>query len=190
MNNSSEQLIADLRKGKSRSYEVLYNESYGPVERFIVNNSGTPDDAKDIFQDTLLVLFTKLKEDNFELTASLKTYLIAISKNLWFKKLRNISYHKEITLTDQQTNNFFCEIDSSIEKEKSYWEKLQTYLTKITTHCNHLLQSMFFKNKNIEEIQMEYGYSSKHNAQNQKHKCIEQVRKIKNIEEKQENKSL
>ena len=47
---------------------------------------------------------------------------------------------------------------------------------------------MFFKNKNIEEIQKEFGYSSRHNAQNQKHKCIEQVRKIKNIEEQQENK--
>lgn len=190
MNNSSEQLIASLRKGNRSSYEALYKENYAPVERFIVNNSGTADDAKDIFQDTLLVLFSKLKGDNFELTASLKTYIIAISKNLWFKKLRNISYHKEISLTDYQTNKFYCEIDSSIEKEKSYGEKLQTYLSKITAHCNHLLQSMFFKNKNIEEIQKEYGYSSKHNAQNQKHKCIEQVRKIKNIEEQQENKNV
>ena len=73
MNNSSEQLIANLRKGNRSSYEALYKENFTPVERFIVNNSGTTDDAKDIFQDTLLVLFSKLKGDNFELTASLKT---------------------------------------------------------------------------------------------------------------------
>jgi RNA polymerase sigma factor (sigma-70 family) len=188
MNNSSEQLITNLREGNRSSYEALYKENYSSVERFIVNNSGTPDDAKDIFQDTLLVLFTKLKDDNFELTASLKTYIIAISKNLWFKKLRNMSYHEESTLTDYYSNKFYCEIDSSIEKEKPYWEKLQTYLSKITAHCKHLLNSMFFKNRNIEKIQKEYGYSSKHNAQNQKHKCIEQVRKMKNIEEQRENK--
>jgi RNA polymerase sigma factor (sigma-70 family) len=183
MNNSPEQLIANLRKGNSRSYEDLYKENYAPVERFIVNNSGTTDDAKDIFQDTLLVLFKKLKEDNFELTASLKNYIMAISKNLWFKKLRNISYHKESMLTDYYSNKFSCEIETSILREKSYWERLQTYLTRVTAHCNRLLHAMFFKNKNIEEIQKEYGYSSKHNAQNQKHKCLQQVRKVKEVQE-------
>jgi len=47
---------------------------------------------------------------------------------------------------------------------------------------------MFFKEKAIELIQKEYGYSTKHNAQNQKHKCVEQIRKIKAKEEQQEKK--
>lgn len=45
---------------------------------------------------------------------------------------------------------------------------------------------MFFKNKPIEQIQKDYGYSTKHNAQNQKHKCVEQIRKVKEQEEKKE----
>ena len=183
MNSHSEQQLIHLKNGNSSAYEALYKENYVSVERFIVNNSGTADDAKDIFQDTLLVLFKKVKEDNFELTASLKTYIIAISKNLWFKKLRNISYHKQTTLTDFHANKFSCEIETSILQEKSYWEKLQTYLSMVTAHCNLLLQAMFFKNKNIQEIQAEHGYSSKHNAQNQKHKCLQQVRKIKEAQE-------
>jgi hypothetical protein len=48
---------------------------------------------------------------------------------------------------------------------------------------------MFFENKNIETIQKEYGYSSRHNAQNQKHKCIEQVRKVKEADQKEEIKN-
>jgi hypothetical protein len=42
---------------------------------------------------------------------------------------------------------------------------------------------MFFKSKSIEDIQLEYGYTSKHNAQNQKHKCLQQVRKVKEVQE-------
>lgn len=45
---------------------------------------------------------------------------------------------------------------------------------------------MFFKNKPIEQIQKEYGYSTKHNAQNQKHKCVEQIRKVKKRKQRKE----
>ena len=179
MSYNSAELISQLKNGSSDAYNPLYEKSYPSVEKFIVNNCGTVNDAKDIFQDTLLVLFKKVREDNFELTASLKTYVIAISKNLWFKKLRHISNQQETSLTDFHSNKFFCEIESAILKEKSYLERLQIYLTKISSHCNHLLQSMFFKSKTIEDIQLEYGYTSKHNAHNQKHKCVQQVRKVK-----------
>ena len=45
---------------------------------------------------------------------------------------------------------------------------------------------MFFKNKPIEQIQKDYGYSNKHNTQNQKHQSVDQIRKVKEQEEKKE----
>ena len=72
------------------------------------------------------------------------------------------------------------EINSAIENEKYYWEKLTGYIKAISSHCQNLIQDIFVQNKSIEEIQDKYQYSSKHNAQNQKYKCIEQIRKIKN----------
>jgi DNA-directed RNA polymerase specialized sigma24 family protein len=189
MNEISEQIVANLRNGNRAAYETMYKENFVSVEKFITKNSGTIDDAKDIFQDTLLVLLEKLRADNFELTASLKMYIIAISRNLWFKKLRYQSYYWQTEFSETLSNKFSSEISLSINDEKSYWEKLQTYLSKITAHCNRLLQSMFFENKNIETIQKEYGYSSRHNAQNQKHKCIEQVRKVKEADQKEEIKN-
>ncbi len=185
MNIASQEFIAGLKNGQRLTYEILYKETFPSVKTFIIKNSGTIDDAKDIFQDTLIVLIEKLRADNFELTASLKTYIIAISKNLWFKKLRHQSYYQKTEFSEGLSDKFNSEISSSINDEKSYWEKLQTYLSNITAHCNHLLQSMFFKNKNIEDIQKEYGYSSRHNAQNQKHKCIQQVRKVKEAHQKE-----
>ncbi len=179
MNEKNETIIVALKNGDRNFYSTLYKDYYPSVEKFILRNSGTINDAKDIFQDTLIVLIEKIRLDNFRLTASLKTYLIAISKNLWFKKLRNGSNYYETEMTETLSHRFFNEISLSIEKERSYWEKLHDYMNKITAHCNHLLQAMFFKNKNIAEIQLEFGYSTRHNAQNQKHKCIQQLRKVK-----------
>jgi RNA polymerase sigma factor (sigma-70 family) len=177
-------VLIDLKNENNNAFGQLYKEYFGMVNRFITNNSGRTDDAEDIFQDTMLVLIQKLRQDNFELTASIKTYIMAISKNLWLKRLRTV--YRETEFTDIHNNQFYEEINIAIEQERSYKDKLQNYLHKITTHCQGLIHDMFFKEKSIEQIQKDYGYSTKHNAQNQKHKCIKQIRKMKDQEAKKE----
>lgn len=170
-------IIKDLKGENSSAFGDLYKAHFAIVKRFVLNNHGYLNDAEDLFQDTMIVLLEKLRQDNFVLTASIKTYIMAIAKNLWLKKLRK-PYHN-LEYTEVFDNQFLEEISSQIEQEKNYFEKLQGYLHKITEHCKGLIHDMFFKNKAIEQIQKEYGYSSRHNAQNQKHKCIEQIRRVK-----------
>ena len=175
------EILHDLKGENNRAFGQLYKEYFGMVSRFVLNNNGRMDDAEDLFQDTMVIFLEKLRQDHFQLTASLKTYIMAISKNLWLKKLRTAAY-KDVEFTDSHA--FYEEINSAIENEMTYFDKLQNYLHKITKHCQGLIHDMFFKEKNIAHIQREYGYSTKHNAQNQKHKCIEQIRKVKEQDEK------
>lgn len=176
------EILNDLKGENNNAFGLLYKEYFGMVNRFVINNNGESIDAEDIFQDTMLVLVEKLRQDNFELTASMKTYIMAIAKNLWLKHLR--THKKVVEFSELYDNNFFEEINLAIEQEKNYWDKLQNYMHKITEHCKGLIHDMFFKEKAIEQIQKEYGYSTKHNAQNQKHKCVEQIRRVKEEEEK------
>jgi len=171
------EILIDLKGENNEAYGRLYRQYFGMVNSFVAQNRGTTADAEDIFQDVLLVLFEKLKNDNFELTASLKTYIFAISKNLWFKRLRTTS--REIGLEDFHSEKFIQEIDIAIDGERTLTEKLANYFHKITKHCNRLIHDIFYKEKTIEQIQTEYGYSSKHNAINQKHKCLNQIKKVK-----------
>jgi len=174
-------ILIDLKGENNHAFGELYKNYFSMVSRFVNNNNGTNDDAQDIFQDTMLVLIEKLRQDNFELTASLKTYVMAIAKHLWLNRLKITSRQTEFTIHND--NQFYEEIDLSIENEKTYWDKLQNYMTFISSHCNRLIHDMFFMNKGIEQIQEDYGYSTIHNAQNQKHKCIEQIRKVKEKDE-------
>lgn len=171
------EMLSALKSHNQLAYNKLYIDYYPTVLKFIINNSGSEADAEDTFQEALMVLIGKLEYDNFKLTASLQTYLVAISKNIWFKKLRN--RHFEIEVTDLSRADFLDELDQAIENEKSYLERLKLYLNKISKHCNKLINDMFFGGKTIEEVQADYGYSSRHNAINQKHKCINQIRRVK-----------
>lgn len=175
------EIINDLKGENNQSFGVLYKEYFGMVNRFVTNNKGHTTDAEDLFQDTMIVLLGKLRQDNFVLSASIKTYIMAIAKNLWMKRLRDGKHHLEYA--EKYDNIFYEDINKSIEAEKNYWDKLHNYMHQITKHCEGLIHNIFFRKKSIEQIQSEYGYSTKHNAQNQKHKCIEQIRKVKNQDE-------
>lgn len=174
MNN---EILWDLKGENNTAFRQIYKAYFGMVNRFVTNISGKTNDAEDLFQDTMIVLIEKLRKDDFELTASIKTYIMAISKNLWFKQLRHAG--REVEFTDVRDNQFYEEIDLAIEDEKSYKDKLQTFIHRVSKHCQGLIHDMFFKEKSIDQIQKNYGYSTRHNAQNQKHKCVEQIRKVK-----------
>ena len=182
MNN----IIVDLKTENNFAFGKLYQDNFGKISKFVQNNSGNRSDADDLFQDAMMVLVDKLRQDNFQLTASIDTYVYAICKNLWFKKIRDKNH--ELSVDELQSSDFLTSINDSIEEEKTYLEKLKGYLVKITDHCNRLIQDIFFKEKAIDQIQQDYGYSTRHNAQNQKHKCVEQIRKVKEKDEQREKK--
>ncbi len=178
-------LLDDLKGENNFAFGTLYQKYFDTVKYFVLKNKGSSADADDVFQDTMLVLVEKMRIDNFVLTASIKTYIVAISKNIWFKKLRNAA--QETAFEQLYKNNFYEEINLDIEREITYADKLKVYLLKITEHCSRLINDMFYNGKELAEIQTEYGYTTSHNAVNQKHKCINQIRKIKAQEEKQKN---
>jgi RNA polymerase sigma factor (sigma-70 family) len=178
-------ILAALKTESNGSYSRMYALYFEDVKRFITGRGGSVQDAEDIFQDTLIVLVEKLRRDNFQLTASLKTYIVAIAKYIWFKKYKNSQ--KETFVTEVFSNEFYLAVDEAVENEKTYWERVKTAMNKITGHCNRLLHDMFFKNKSAAAIQKEYGYSSLHNTQNQKYKCLNQIRLAVEAEKKVES---
>ncbi|NIF06674.1 sigma-70 family RNA polymerase sigma factor [Chryseobacterium sp. Tr-659] len=172
--------IEDFKNDCENAFGLLYITYYPKCKDYILKNKGKSEDAEDIFQDALLILFEKLHADNFEVYTCLSNYLMGITKNLWLRKLTNRVFYVEYPDQYYQENQHA--IDLAIDKEIDYLEKLSDYMKKISDHCQDLLTDIFFKNKNIIEIQQKYNYSNKHNAQNQKYKCIEQ---IKNVKQKQ-----
>lgn len=175
-------ILDELKTESNGTYRELYASYYDDVKRFIIKHQGTAEDAEDIFQETMILLVEKLRRDNFAVTASLKTYIIAIAKYLWFRQYKNAK--RQHTILPEAAANLYGDISAAVENEKTFWEKIQAAMTRITGHCNKLLHEMFFMGKKAGDIQKEYGYSSVHNAQNQKHKCISQIKKALEEEKK------
>ncbi len=167
--------LAGLKNKEDGAYAILYKFYYPMVEKFVISNNGTEDDARDIFQETTMVLLEKVPMDDFELTSTLKTYIYSVSSNLWLKRLREAKRITRVEVKEvfEQLHGASSSINSREEKSK----KVNSLMAKISEHCRKMLDLLFFRKKKMSEIAEEHGYSNLHTAQNQKYKCIQQLKK-------------
>src|SRR4051794_35899656 len=95
-------IIELLRHSKySAALKGMYN-IFPYVKNYIKTNSGTTDDAEDIFQDSLVILYKKVQSADFILSVPLKTYLLAIVKNCWLQELRR---RKKLIVAEPSDDN-------------------------------------------------------------------------------------
>jgi RNA polymerase sigma factor (sigma-70 family) len=158
-----------------REYYALY---YPGIRRFIMSNNGNEEDARDLFQDALLVMFQKVRKEQFELTCSLGTYLYSISRYLWLKELgkRKRIMHKSVELED------FIDADSDIGQLSEYNERMKvfrSFFEKLSSDCKKVL-GLFTEGRSIAEITLIMGYSSEQHTRNRRYRCksslIENIR--------------
>ena len=58
------------------------------ISAYILKNGGDKNDAEDIIQETIIVLWQKVNSNSLQLTVKLGTYLQAVAKNKWMAELR------------------------------------------------------------------------------------------------------
>ncbi len=175
-NQSDHETFLGLKSKDTMAYEILYKFYFPSVKNFILKNNGTEEDAKDIFQETIIVLLEKVPKDDFNLTSSLKTFIFAISSNLWLKCLRdsNKMVKTEVDVYEKYLTDYE-EAETDISQANT--NRLVKVFKIMTNKCITLLKAIFYDEKNIDTITKDYGYTNKHNAQNQKFKCLEQARR-------------
>jgi RNA polymerase sigma factor (sigma-70 family) len=178
---SESTLIDNLKNGDNASFEVLYKFYFPSVASYVKQNRGNSQDAEDIFQEAVIVLHEKVRQPDFVLTSALKTYLFAISKNLWLKRLRS---NKTTWVEDFETGQMLTEPPAiELKPERTEEEKVTSWLTKITQNCQRILKALFFYNEPIHSLMKEMGWKNRHVAANQQYKCIQQVKRQKGKEE-------
>jgi RNA polymerase sigma factor (sigma-70 family) len=176
--DSNEQaLLKGLAENDRKAIESIYRAHYSMIQTLIINNSGTSDDARDIFQEAIIVLYEKAKSGSFELHAQLKTYLYAVSRRLWLKKLAfNKRYSGDLANAPE---SIATDEDIEIYEHRTQdFELMEQALQHLGEPCKELLECYYIRKKNMSEIAKEFGYTNAENAKNQKYKCLMRLKKI------------
>ena len=77
------EILDRIKRGEERVLDYLYKKYFRMMAKIILGNSGTEDDAKDIYQEALIVFWQKASSGNLVLTSKISTYLYSICLNQW-----------------------------------------------------------------------------------------------------------
>ncbi len=82
-------LLNGIRRNDTIVLQYIYKNFYSKINFFIKKNSGDDDDANDIFQEAIIIIFRKLKANELVLDCTFETYLYSVCRFLWLKQLDN-----------------------------------------------------------------------------------------------------
>ena len=174
--NNERELLKGLAKSDKKAVETIYKEHFNMVQSLIINNNGTSDDARDTFQEAMIVLFEKARSGTFELNCQLKTYVYSVCRRIWLKRLQQLNrYVNEIEGFETVS------VDEDIEEhEKSHEEFLlmEKTINNLGEPCKGLIEAYYIQKKNMQEIANQFGYTNADNAKNQKYKCLMRLKKL------------
>ena len=158
-----------IANGDLEVINFLYSEYFQSIRHLIVSNSGSEDDARDVFQEVLIVFFRKLKLPDFSLISSLKTYLYSVARLIWLKELE----HRKKFENFEETGTNYLTDDKDLPDLIERNERMRLYREKfeeLSEDCKRVLR-MFLNNIPIKEITRLMGYSSDQHTKNRRFRC-------------------
>jgi len=176
---SDEELVEGIRTGDRTALHAVYRKYWPMVLQFVTMNNGNEDEAKDIYQETVIVLYQKVREGDFELISKLKTYLYAVSRRLWLKQLRSKSkFAGEVK--DLQHYEVWDPLLDQEDKQSLQKRMVAKSMDALGESCRTILMDFFYGGFTMEEIAEKMGYTNAANAKNQKYKCFQRLKKLIN----------
>ena len=179
---TDEELLMGLADGSDNALAQLYRRYFPMVLHFVTTNSGSEDDAKDIYQDVLIVLYEKVRGGSLELHCQLKTYLYAVGRRLWLKQLAQRSRFMvrdvETPLTDENVlEQLDNDLDEHEERDRQF-DLMTDSLDRLGEPCRTLLDDFYIQHLSMQAITEKFGYTNADNAKTQKYKCLMRLKKL------------
>jgi DNA-directed RNA polymerase specialized sigma24 family protein len=151
---------------REKLFIALYKGAFPAVARYVSKMGGTFDEAKDIFQDALVIYYEKAVAGEPDIRINAKAYLMGIAKHLWLKKFGVNSRHVSIDGIDTEEAEDVRVSDS----------RLLNFLQTAGKKCMELLRSFYYDQLPLNDIAETFGFSGVRSATVQKYKCLEKVR--------------
>jgi len=147
------------------------------IVNLVCSNSGTEQEAKDIYQEAVIVFYEKVTQAQLALTCKIRTYIYAVCRRLWLKRLAE---KKKYTGNIEETESF-ADIDNEmneVEQKERQYRQMKEALDGLGDPCRSIIEDFYIKDLTMEAIGEKFGYTNADNAKNQKYKCLQRLKKL------------
>lgn len=179
-NSSEAELLDSLRTGDGldEAVRAMYRNYFESLSSYILNNSGSRQDAEDIFQDVIMSFIDLVRNNKFRGDSQIKTFLYSMNRFAWLNELkkrgraenREQLYEKEKNISDFQAAHLI--------EYKETSERISKLLDQVGETCKKILMLFYFENRSMKEILQEVKYENEQVVRNKKYKCLKQLESL------------
>lgn len=174
---SDEAIAEGLRLRSDLIIRYIYQEYFPMIKYLITNNNGNEEDAEDVFQDGLVVVFKKIRVRELVLTCSFRTYLYSVCRNLWLTKLKKRNrYVREFSDFEHFEEIAYSKNQQQDEAEQEKFGLYQKHFYTLGEDCKKVLL-LFMKKMPLKQIALEMGYKTENYAKTRKYLCKEELKR-------------
>ncbi len=141
---SDSAIIDGIRRQDDQILNWLYDSYLETIRHHVLKNSGSDADVADVFQETIIVLYRQISENELKLTTDLKGYFFGIARNIWSAQLRKKSRNIEIE------SDYPDEDDN--ESGNSLLERIVSRAFKLLSDDSQTILTLFSEGYSYQEI--------------------------------------
>jgi len=168
--NDDSKLLDALRNGDNEALVELFRQNRRPVTSLVTRNQGSEDDAEDVLQEAVVVLWQRVRSGSFEYQSKLSTFIYATAKNIWFRRLA----HQRRELPGTEDTFDIASGDTTPLEELEENERVlavQKAMEQIGNPCRDLLLLFYWEERSMEEIAMKLGFANADTVKSKKYQC-------------------
>ena len=168
--DSDSRILEGIRNGRDDGLVELYRRSRKPVMAYVLQNSGSVDDAEDLLQEALVVLWERVRCGRFEQSAKLETFVVATARNMWLRRLSRMRREsRNLTDPDSISDDSISALDNLAEREEA--EAVRNALETLGDPCRSLLLLYYWEELPMQEIAVKLGFANADTAKSKKYQC-------------------
>ncbi|MBK7358373.1 MAG: sigma-70 family RNA polymerase sigma factor [Saprospiraceae bacterium] len=143
-------LLVRLSNEDEHAIRLLYERVFPKASAMVMANRGNLDQAKDIFQEAIIVLITKLREGGSSIQNP-ANYLYGICRILWINELKRVIKFRTSEMNELPSELMKVEENDDMD-EIDLLSKVLIGLSELKEDCRNILELFFFKKLKSTEV--------------------------------------
>lgn len=177
---SDTELVANLRSGArmDETIKAIYRDYFNALSWYVMNNSGSRQDAEDVFQEVVVSFIELVQKDKFRGESTVKTFLFSLNRHTWLNELkrrgralaREEKYEKGQDETVTDVSHLIADRESK--------QQLMDLIAQLGEACKKILVLFYYENLSMKEMLDALEYENEQVVRNKKYKCMKQLEQM------------
>lgn len=179
------EIAEEIASSNQNVLRRLYRENYRKFERYVLNNKGSEEAAKDVYQEAFMTVWIHIRDKRFipDQEEDIQRYLLKIGRNKWIDVLRKTRFKAPADVKEIPDDEDFDPVQKSetlTTKERKIGRVMDAYKL-LKEECRELLKKFYFEKQSMKEMALYFNIDAA-SVRNKKYRCMNELKKLAKVE--------